>query len=601
MRTGRRSIRWVEGRAGGASGSRARATRAGARHTGRGGRAGGADGRRSGGRGVDGLATAVDFAPAVVLLAMVLAACRGADGGAASPEPRPGPVVRIDGTFHDWRGVPPTRGDAPPPAAGPHGLGDVRVTHDALSVYLLLDFPTPVNLQGLDGALALFLDADGDAETGSPMLGVPGTDLVVSFTRLAGDGPRHGVAVWPSAPGDSTPFTLPRDAREPHALGVWFEPRHTSDRVEIRLSRAARLDVTAPHPFRGGWITGRVVRVDAAGHEITRSERFTHALTPAAPDATLDDPAWPSRPADVADLGRTPGSLRVVSWNVSRSRFLADPAPVRAILAALDPDLVLLDEVPPEATGKEVSAILPAREGRPWSVHVGTSGAGQRGAIAARGAVRPAPEFENVPLPDSVRGWLDQPASADLEEVRRNLDGGGVPATGARVETDDRNVLAITVDLVCCGNSAAAVEDRIRRIEAEAVNRAARGALAAARAAGDVPELVLLGGDFNLVGSRRPLDTAADGLGPDGLALTPVSALQLDGASNATWDGGGGPFPPGQLDYILYGGAGASVAGAFVFETRDLGAAALDGLGLDAGSSARASDHLPIVADFVWR
>lgn len=459
-----------------------------------------------------------------------------------------------------------------------------------------------MNLQGLDGALVLFLDADGDPDTGPPMLGVPGTDLLVSFTRLVDGQVRQGVAAWPSTPGDSAPFAVPPGARDPGALGLWFEPRHTSDQVEIRLSRAARLEGASPDVFRGERITGRLVRVDAAGHEITRSGRFTHALTAAAPDAAVEDPAWPSRPAAAVAIERAPGTrLRVVSWNVSRSRLLADPEPARDVLGALDPDVVLLDEVPPQTTAADVSALLPAGDGRWWSVHLGTSGAGQRGAIAARGVTRGVAGFERVALPDSVRGWLDAPSSADLEEVRRNLEGGGVPATGAWIDVNGRTVLAITVDLVCCGNSAAAVEDRIRRVEAEAVNRVARAALQTARATGNAPDLVLFGGDFNLVGSRTPLETAVRGLGPAGAPLHPVRALQLDGASNATWDGEGGPFPPGQLDYLLYGDGGVSVAGAFVFETRDLAASALDSLGLGARTVARASDHRPIVVDLAWR
>ena len=457
-----------------------------------------------------------------------------------------------------------------------------------------------MNLQGLDGALLLFLDADGDPDTGSPMLGVPGTDVLVSFTRLVRAGIRHGVAVWAATPGDSAPFAVPPDARDPYALGVWFEPRHTSDRVEIRLSRGARLDGVAAALLRGSRLTGRLVRVDAAGHEITRSERFTHALSPAAGGLGPEDPTWPDARVGVDALDRPGAGLRVVSWNVSRGRLLADPGPVRAILAALVPDVVLLDEVPPEARAADIAALLPAGDGgAAWSIHVGTSGSGQRGAIAARGSVRPAGGFERVPLPDSVAGWLDAPASADLEEVRGNLEGGGMPATGAWIDIDGRTLLAVTVDFVCCGNSAAAVEDRIRRVEAEAVNRVARTALERGRAAGRAPDLVLFGGDFNLVGSRAPLDAARRGLGPAGGPLAVVDAAQLDGASNATWDGGRGPFPPGQLDYLLYGGE-VGVAGAFVLETRDLAPEALARLGLETDTGERASDHRPVVTDFAW-
>lgn len=527
--------------------------------------------------------------------AALLWGCAG--GGGAVDAPRPGPVIRIDGRFDDWaaEGVTPTRGE--PPAVGPAEPGEVRVADDGGSLYLLLELPASVNLQGQDGALLLVLDADGDGGTGATVLGVPGTDLVVSFTWLAGGEVRHGVAAWPPDPADPGRLTAPEGALDPYALGLWFEPRHTSDRVEIRLARGTRLPGGGPVLFAGRRLAGRVVRIDGSGRETARGAPFVRPLSLAAADASPAAPGWPARGAGAARVARAEGAdLRVVSWNVSRQGLLTDPGPARRILAALAPDVVLLDEVPPGAPVAMLETLLPAGEGSPWSLHVGTSGSGQRGVIAARGNVRPAPRFSRVPLPDSIRPWLAGPVSETLREVRRNLDA-GAPVTGAWIGIGDRTALAITVDLVCCGNAATAVEDRVRRVEAEAANRMARATLAAAA---DAPDLVLFGGDFNLVGSRAPLDTAARGLAPGGGDLVAVEALQLDDASNATWDGGAGPFPPGQLDYLLYGGA-VSVVRAFVFETRDLDDEALGALGLAAEDGDRASDHRPVVADLAWR
>ncbi len=549
---------------------------------------------------------------AALVAACALAGGCGARGGVprntadtVAAALRAGPVIRIDGDVADWRepggaspGVTATR-----TAAGSEEPGGIRITDDAGSVYFLLDLPEPVNLQGLEGALVLVLDADGDPGTGEPVLGVPGTDVLISFTRLVGGEVRHGVATWPPSPTEPDRIAVPPDASDPYALGLWFEPRHTTDRVEIRLSRAARLPGGGRDLLRGTRLGGRLVRVDATGHEIARGEPFAHPLSPAAPELSPDDPAWPVARAGVEAVRRSPGTdVRVASWNVSRTRLLSDPGPVQRILAALDPDLVLLDEVPPEATREEILALLPpSSEGPPWTVHLGTGGSGQRGVVAVRGSVRAAPELARLPYPDSVLPWLDAPASADLAEVRRDVEGGGIPATGAWVEVADRRLLVATVDLVCCGNARTAVEDRIRRVEADVVNRALRGALERAVAAGRAPNLVLFGGDFNLVGSPEPLAIAGRGLGRDGAALVAVDVLQLDGASNATWDNGSGPFPPGRLDYVLYDEARASVVGSFVFESRDLADAALTELGLAAVDGERASDHRPVVVDFAWR
>jgi endonuclease/exonuclease/phosphatase family metal-dependent hydrolase len=98
-----------------------------------------------------------------------------------------------------------------------------------------------------------------------------------------------------------------------------------------------------------------------------------------------------------------------------------------------------------------------------------------------------------------------------------------------------------------------------------------------------------------------PLDVVSRHLDPRGDHLEVVDALQLDGRSNATWSDPGKPFAPGRLDYMLYSDSTLEVARAFVFDSADLGAEWLDRHGVQAGDSAAASDHLPIVADFRWK
>lgn len=133
-------------------------------------------------------------------------------------------------------------------------------------------------------------------------------------------------------------------------------------------------------------------------------------------------------------------------------------------------------------------------------------------------------------------------------------------------------------------------------LQAEALSRALRRAL---------PELavdgVIVGGDFNLVGTRRPLDLVTQGLDPAGGDLAVVDALQLDGATNATWSQPGNVFPPGRLDFVLYSASGLGVARAFVFDTADLDAGWARRYDLQPGDRAEASDHLPLVVDFTLR
>lgn len=526
----------------------------------------------------------------LVLLAVLAAGCGPPSGGETAPRvrldragERYDPAVVIDGRFDDW--------EVGESAAGSSAVLEIR--DDPGAVYLAIPLPRPDNIQGLDGAIVLALDADGDSTTGHRAFDLPGTDLVVSFTRLvaAGD-PQHGIAWWRPAPADPDRVFEPSGAGTPHELGLWFEPRHTSDRVELRLART-RPDARY---WTGSGFSGRLLYFDRDGSQQGATPPFHHALRT---DRGMVAESGP------VDLQRPDGTdFRLVSWNVSRERIVRDPEAARRILSALRPDLVLLDEVPPGVTPAEIEALLPG-DGPAWSVHTGTSGSRQRGAIAIRGGVSAEPSFERVAYPDSMTDLLSGRRSATLREVASNVTSGGVPVSGAWVSSGDRRWLAVTLDLVCCGNSITSVEDRIRRIEAQAINGAARNALdsggSSDPAGGGQRPSVIVGGDFNLVGSHRPLDAVAAGLGPDGTDLEVVYALQLDGATSATWGSARGPFPPGQLDYVLYPPGRLTPLRAFVFETPDLSSSQLGELGLEIGDSDRASDHLPVVVDFVWR
>ena len=82
--------------------------------------------------------------------------------------------------------------------------------------------------------------------------------------------------------------------------------------------------------------------------------------------------------------------------------------------------------------------------------------------------------------------------------------------------------------------------------------------------------------------------------------LAIIDAYQLDGLCNMTWEDGDTPFAPGRLDYMLYTDATLEAARSFIYDSRDLSEHWLKFYGLDAADTAKASDHLPLVADMVW-
>jgi hypothetical protein len=105
---------------------------------------------------------------------------------------------------------------------------------------------------------------------------------------------------------------------------------------------------------------------------------------------------------------------------------------------------------------------------------------------------------------------------------------------------------------------------------------------------------VVLFGDWNLVGSRTPLDLMEDKKGP---ALVHSIIRHLNSPHAYTWIGQDTPgeFPPGILDLLAHSPSLEFMSG-FVLDTADLNADTLSKLKLQKEDS-RVSDHLLIVAD----
>jgi endonuclease/exonuclease/phosphatase family metal-dependent hydrolase len=166
-------------------------------------------------------------------------------------------------------------------------------------------------------------------------------------------------------------------------------------------------------------------------------------------------------------------------------------------------------------------------------------------------------------------------------------------AMGVTASVGGRQVLAVPLHLPCCG--AEALRVRNAPVLADALQSVVSESN---------PDAVIVAGDFNTVGTRRPLDLVRQGVAVGGNELAVVEALQLDGRSNATyWNSLPGQFPPGRLDWMLYSPSSLELLRSFVLEASDLAPEWLEVHGLEADDSdiARSSDHRPIVADFRWR
>jgi len=182
----------------------------------------------------------------------------------------------------------------------------------------------------------------------------------------------------------------------------------------------------------------------------------------------------------------------------------------------------------------------------------------------------------------------------------RALLSGNTPCAAARIEINGRSLVVMSVHLKAMGYIGN--KDDLRRIQQagillETVTEINRGDYNHPEQPHTKPGIVMVG-DYNLVGSRTPVDL---------LAIKEITGLanwvlpNLVGESVVTWRGGlRSSFSPGKLDYTLYSQDRLTRKNGFVLDSELLNQAELNQLGLERTDSG-ASDHLLMVTDFQFR
>ncbi|MDE2980640.1 MAG: endonuclease/exonuclease/phosphatase family protein [Gemmatimonadota bacterium] len=514
-------------------------------------------------------------------------------------------TVWTDGDFDDWEGVTAAvvdpAGDVP--AGSPVDLGAVAMKDDARFLHLLIDLGHTVTVQGMRGSVEMVLDTDGDARTGGAYGGMDGADLAVVLTRQPEpERDSHGAGVGIRRIGPDGAGEMEQASR----VGLLVSPTYSSDRFEVRLDRAAVAVVTGQRGATGQRAAARPgdamvgrLRYLRAGAVVDETAVFRHTL--ATPPG--EDP--PRLGADA--VARRPGAHRVVAWNVSSMSFRNNQDAFRRVVAALAPDVLLLDEIHFTVTPDDLAHFTRdlAAAGEGWTWWLASGGGRQRTAVGASGGeVRGERGMGRIGYPPgALEGWLAEvedepevPGRAPPSVLARVEAEGGLSATGAWVTVGGRDVLFVPVDLQSAGYDGSP-RDRLRELQARTLNQAIAAALADRPGAG-----LVVAGDLNVVGSARPLDELRRGLGVGGRDLEVARPERLRDRSLATWRStwGEDPFSPGRLDYLLYRGTVLRVERAFLFDAADLSARARETLGVLASDTEK-SDHLPLVVDFGGR
>jgi hypothetical protein len=456
--------------------------------------------------------------------------------------------IAIDGLFDDWEAV-PALVDDPTGDGGSSGIdfASFKVANDGIYLYLYMETGAEIELDWGHG-LTLFIDCDGNPDTGSPMHGF-GAEIRWVM------GQRYGEAWGPNGVLDIG-WTQ---------LGFVSAPTVTSNRFEMAILQAS-LYPLAP-ACDGNEITLWLADDSGAGGDLapegTALARYQYSELPVAPPPQ-------------ALLEKADGVVRIMSYNVLWSSILdpAKEAHFRRIFQALQPDIINLQEI---LEHEETEKII-----RQWL----------------------GGDFHSLGFSDRVT-ISRLPIIWDWPTSYEPLAG---KYTVVPVETGpDQMLVLFNAHLSFGWND---VDRQLEADSFVAFIRDAKSSDGGTYLPPSTPFAVL--GDLNLVGDAQQLKTLTIGdivnsdiYGPshppdwDKTGLTDLHLLQSGARMTYTWQVDDGGFWPGKLDFFIYSDSVLTVVNQFILNTGTMSAEQLAWWELEAGDTGAASDHLPIVIDVV--
>lgn len=442
---------------------------------------------------------------------------------------------------------------------------DTTLRAEGGSIWARVQLPFLTSVNAGDWTLEVAFDLDANESTGARRDTMPGTDLRLLYNQ---DGRRR----------DWRPTLLATDANgktrriDPGEVGFHVGPSHASDVYEMRFSRSSDLVLErlpssgGPLKMRARWIPHQDAGQAAETRVLADVQITVGAITALPNDPASRAARGPTSPA------RIDGTIRAIAWNVLWAEPQKNPEPFARIFKTLDADVILLQEWDRDRYSAEELTTWFSKHvdsSKTWQAMVtGTGDFGQGTAIVTPHAI-------------TARAPAHLPVDGPRWDFPTRL-------AAAVVETPRGSVLAASLHFKSAGWFRSP-EDRRRGDEAETVNALLRGMAAVAQ-----PDVIVVGGDFNLVGDPHVLDTTVRHLDHDMSALAVAPARQLGDPSLAYTHGRGGL--KSILDYVTWSDSSATLAGSFVLDSALLAPELLQASGLEQGDSA-ASDHFPIVLD----
>ena len=448
--------------------------------------------------------------------------------------------VITDGDFSDWSFVNPIAD-----LENDHqyfDLQEARIFDDSLAIHFYIEGANLWQLNSEYG-LTLYIDTDFNDQTGTPKANL-GADLVWRFAQ------RNG--------------TWQGNTVQHFDVGMYSAPTVTSDRFEVAFSKHHGLQFGDSIRFVWAVFEGADDLLPDSGSITYTQFNGSYSYTP-------------------IDVNRDNASaLRLMTYNVEHDG-LADPvhsAALGRMIAAANPDIITFNELwdtDASFVASFLDSILPLN-GAMWQAAKLFNG----NVTASRYPIIQSLEF--APGDRVLVTVIDLPPSFSTDMVVANLH------------------------LKCCNDDDRRQDQVDNFVE---FYRDLQTPLGNLNLPFGTPFIVA--GDMNLVGDQSQLTTLLTGdvvqeneygfdFDPDwdGTSIRDVFPYHSDQRHAYTWPGLGSSYYPGRLDYIFYSDYTLQVAKSFILNTTGMSATRLSALGLLPNDAHTASDHLPVIADFVW-
>lgn len=422
---------------------------------------------------------------------------------------------------------------------------DVKISNDDRLLFIYFDLNKEINLQEGNNII-LYIDIDNNAATGLSKNGM-GADIVYNFGQRRGQIHRNigffdiyhddvGLITSPTVTSDRFEMCLLRN----FSFGnLQF---FLNDKIKILLSDENTNGDKAP---------------DIGGYEyiIDKDKKFI--------------------PIDFAMEKQHSKDLRVVSYNVLRDNLFNNGLRqnYRRIFQAIKPDIIGFCEIYNNTSAQTAALIetfLPSVGNQTW-YHASVN-----------------PDIRLVSRYPIVNA--------------RSIDGNGA----FHINLGEKQLLYIVAHLPCCTN------DRDRQAEVDKIMAFVRSVkFGISPFALPLNSPIIIVGDMNFVGQSEQLNTFLTGdisnnssFGPDfnpdwdDTPFEDAKPITTNLPLTFTWYSETSSYSAGRLDYVIYSGSQMKITNSFALWTPMLSAQQLTDFGLQMEDVVRASDHLPVIADF---